>query len=337
VEAFAGQQAQRWREGLAEWDQSGERIRLLRESAEFCIYTPASSAGVPVSILQSFAAPSPEFMEDAELVRERIAVTVSSLLGMVGIAADPVQSREFILLSSIIDHQWRQGQDLDLAQLITQVQNPPVTRIGVLDLEGFYPSKDRFGLVMALNNLLASPGFNAWLEGAPLDIDQILHTPTGKPRVAIFSIAHLNDAQRMFFVSLLLNQVLGWMRTQTGTTSLRALLYIDELFGYLPPGSMPPSKTPLLTLLKQARAFGLGLVLATQNPVDLDYKALSNAGTWLIGRLQTERDKARLLDGLEGAAAMLRPIWTGASSTAPCPAWAAASSCCTTRTKTARW
>ncbi len=300
---YAAKQAQGWADGLNQWGESGERIQRLRDAADFRIYTPASSAGIPVSILKSFAAPPLEVVEDAEAMRERIATTVISLLGLVGIQADPVQSREFILLSTIIDFLWRQGDDLDLAQLISQVQTPPVTKIGVLDLESFYPSKDRFALVMALNNLLASPGFNAWLEGEPLDIGSILYTPAGKPRVAIFSIAHLNDAQRMFFVSLLLNQVLGWMRSQPGTTSLRALLYIDELFGYLPPLSNPPSKTPLLTLLKQGRAFGLGLVLATQNPVDLDYKALSNAGTWFIGRLQTERDKARVLDGLEGAAA----------------------------------
>ncbi|HEX6036092.1 MAG TPA: hypothetical protein VFY83_16760, partial [Anaerolineales bacterium] len=197
---------------------------------------------------------------------------------------------------------WRQGQDMDLAALIQQVQNPPMTKIGVLDLESFYSSKDRFGLVMALNNLLASPGFNAWLQGVPLDIGQILYTPDGRPRVAIFSIAHLSDPERMFFVSLLMNQILGWMRGQSGTTSLRALVYMDEIFGYLPPLANPPSKLPMLTLLKQARAFGVGMVLATQNPVDLDYKALSNMGTWFIGRLQTERDKARLLDGLESAA-----------------------------------
>lgn len=300
---YAAKQAEQWSKGLASWGQDGQRIQRLRDAADFRIYTPASGAGIPVSILKSFAAPPPEVMDDAEMVRERVSTTVTSLLGLIGIEADPVQSREFILLSTIIDYLWRQGQDMDLAQLIVHVQNPPVSKIGVLDLESFYPSKDRFALVMALNNLLASPGFHAWLEGEPLDIGSILYTPQGKPRVAIFSIAHLNDAQRMFFVSLLLNQVLGWMRTQSGTTSLRALLYMDEIFGYLPPLSNPPSKTPLLTLLKQARAFGLGLVLATQNPVDLDYKALSNAGTWFIGRLQTERDKARVLDGLEGAAA----------------------------------
>ncbi len=228
---------------------------------------------------------------------------MTSLLGLIGVNADPLQSREHILLSTIISQTWQNGQDLDIAALISQIQTPPVTKIGVLDLESFYPSKERFALVMALNNLLASPGFSAWMEGVPLDIAQILHTRQGKPRVAIFSIAHLGEAERMFFVSLLLNQILGWMRTQPGTTSLRALVYMDEIFGYFPPISNPPSKLPLLTLLKQARAYGVGVVLATQNPVDLDYKGLSNTGTWFIGRLQTERDKARVMDGLEGAAA----------------------------------
>ena len=236
-------------------------------------------------------------------MRERVSTTATSLLGLVGIEADPVQSREHILLSTILDTTWRQGMDMDLAALIQQVQTPPVTKIGVLDLESFYPEKERFGLVMALNNLLASPGFSSWLQGVPLDIGQILYMPNGKPRIAIFSIAHLSDPERMFFVSLLMNQILSWMRGQTGTTSLRALVYMDEIFGYLPPVGNPPSKLPMLTLLKQARAFGVGMVMATQNPVDLDYKALSNMGTWFIGRLQTERDKARLLDGLESAAA----------------------------------
>ena len=303
IEDFASQQAAMWQKGLSDWGQDGQRIARLRDSAEFVIYTPGSNAGVPVSILKSFAAPPAEIMEDSELLQDRINTTVSSLLGLLKIDADPLQSREHILISTIIGHLWQQEQDADLATLIAQIQKPPITKIGVLDLESFYPSKERFKLVMALNNLLASPGFNAWLEGIPLDIGAILHTPKGKPRVAIFSIAHLGDAERMFFVSMLLNQVLGWMRTQPGTTSLRALLYMDEIFGYFPPISNPPSKQPLLTLLKQARAFGIGVVLATQNPVDLDYKGLSNTGTWFIGRLQTERDKERVMDGLEGASA----------------------------------
>ena len=298
---YAQAQAELWTKGLAGWQQDGARIQRLRDAADMAIYTPGSSAGLPVSILKSFAAPAPDVLEDAELLRERISTTVTSLLGLLGIEADPIQSREHILLSTILDQTWRKGQDLDLAALIQAIQAPPVSKIGVMDVDSFFPSKDRFALAMKLNNLLAAPGFQAWLEGEALDIQSIMYTPQGKPRLAIFSIAHLNDAERMFFVTLLLSQMVGWMRAQSGTTSLRALLYMDEIFGYFPPVSNPPSKLPLMTLLKQARAFGLGVVLATQNPVDLDYKGLANTGTWFIGRLQTERDKARVLEGLEGA------------------------------------
>ena len=246
-EAYADKQAALWTKGLGDWGQDGQRIQRLKDSAEMLIYTPGSNAGLPVSILNSFAAPGKEILEDTDLLRERISTTVSSLLGLVGIDADPIQSKEHIFLSTILDTAWRKGQNLDLAALIQQVQTPPVQKVGVLDIESFYPSKERFELVMALNNLLASPGFNAWLEGTPLDIGQILYTPAGKPRIAIFSIAHLSDPERMFFVSLLMNQVLGWMRSQSGTNSLRAIVYMDEIFGYLPPTSNPPSKTPMLT------------------------------------------------------------------------------------------
>ena len=303
VSDYAAQQADLWTKGLKEWGEDGARIKRLRDAADFRIYTPGSNAGIPVSILRSFVAPPEEIRQDNELMTERVNTTVTSLLGLVGIEADPIKSREHILISNILNQQWSAGKDLDIAGLVQQIQSPPLTKVGVLDLESFFPSKERFELAMTLNNLLAAPSFAGWLEGESLDIQQILHTSAGKPRLAIFSIAHLGDAERMFFVSLLLNQVLGWMRTQSGTTSLRAILYMDEIFGYFPPVANPPSKLPLLTLLKQGRAFGLGVVLVTQNPVDLDYKGLSNAGTWFIGRLQTERDKARVLEGLEGIAA----------------------------------
>ncbi|MDF2698032.1 MAG: hypothetical protein K0S65_6415, partial [Labilithrix sp.] len=195
---------------------------------------------------------------------------------------------------------WAAGEDLDLAGLVLRIQDPPFDRLGVLGLESFFPKKERFELAVAYNALLATPGFDAWTAGPPLDIGRLLWTKEGKPRISVLSIAHLGDAERMFFVSLLLGQMLAWMRTQPGTPSLRALFFMDEVVGYFPPVAMPPSKRPLLVLLKQARAFGLGIVLATQNPVDLDYKGLANAGTWMIGRLQTERDKARVLEGLEG-------------------------------------
>ncbi len=299
---FAAGQAAMWENGLGEWGQSAARIRTLRETVDINIFTPGSNAGIPVSILASLGAPDFEIIDDNELFSERIETTTSSILGLIGITADPINSRDHILLSNIFNHSWRAGENLDLEKIINYVQTPPFAKVGALDLEAFYPEKKRSELAMGINNLLASPGFSTWLTGEALDIKRMLHTPEGKPRVSIFSIAHLNDSERMFFVSLILNQMVGWMRSQSGTTSLRALLYMDEIYGYLPPIANPPSKKPLMILLKQSRAFGLGLLLATQNPVDLDYKALSNIGTWFLGRLQTERDKARVLDGLEGAA-----------------------------------
>jgi hypothetical protein len=299
-DAFAAQQAEIWKKGLASWGQGPERIKALRDKVDMAIYTPGSTSGLPVNVLASFDAPE---TDDAEALADRVQTTAASLLGLLKIDADPVKSRECILLSALLNHEWSQGKSLDLPGLIERIQTPPFEKIGVLNLETFYPAKDRFALVMALNNVLAAPGFASWQQGESLDAGRFLYTPEGKPRLSIFSLAHLGDDERMFFVSLLLNEVLSWTRAQSGTTSLRAILYMDEIFGYLPPTANPPSKLPMLTLLKQARAFGVGIVLATQNPVDLDYKALSNAGTWFIGRLQTERDKARMLDGLQGAAA----------------------------------
>jgi hypothetical protein len=300
---FAQQQAETWKKGLADWGQDPGRIARLKAAAEFTIYTPGSNGGLPVSILKSLSAPAPAIQADEEAMRDRVSTAATSLLGLLGITADPIQSREHILLSSLFTSAWASGLDLSLAGLIQQIQKPPFARVGVLDLESFYPAKERFELAMLINNLLAAPGFQTWLEGEPLDVARMLYTAEGKARVSIFSIAHLSDAERMFFVSLLLNEVLGWVRAQPGTGSLRAIVYMDEIFGFFPPVAEPPSKRPLLTLLKQARAFGVGVLLATQNPVDLDYKGLANAGTWFIGRLQTERDKDRLLEGLEGVAA----------------------------------
>ena len=303
VAEFAEGTADLWRNGLADWGIDAERIRLLQESSDLTVYTPGSDAGAPISILGTLAAPALNFEEHAEAIRERIGGTVAALLGLVGVDADPLRSREAILLSNIFEHFWSQGQDLDLAKLIMSIQNPPVRQLGVFDVDTFYPEKDRFDLAMAFNNLVASPSFKSWLQGQALDVDSLLYTEDGHPRHSIFYISHLSDNERMFFVTLLLENVVTWMRSQPGTTSLRALLYFDEIFGFLPPTAEPPSKRPLMTLLKQARAFGLGTILVTQNPVDLDYKGLTNAGTWFIGKLQAERDKDRVLQGLKGAIA----------------------------------
>jgi hypothetical protein len=291
-----------WRKGLKSWDIGSDRIRALQESAHFAIYTPGSDAGIPVSILSSLKAPDIPWENNRELLQETISGTVTAILGLVGMDdIDPVRSREHILLANIFEHAWRSGRDLDLGELIMQTQSPPFKKLGVFDVDMFFPQKDRFELAMLLNNILASPAFQSWIEGQPLNIPELLYGEDGKPRHSVFYIAHLTDEERMFFVTLLYSAIESWMRSQSGTSSLRAIVYFDEIFGYLPPVSNPPSKEIMLRMLKQGRAFGVGQMLVTQNPVDLDYKALSNTGTWFIGKLQTEQDKERLLDGLEGA------------------------------------
>jgi hypothetical protein len=306
VEQAAADTASLWRNGLGGWDIGPERLQALKDSVQFTVFTPGSDAGVGINILASFKAPGIDWDSNREMLREKIAGTVTALLGLAGLKdVDPIRSREHILLANIFEYGWSRRQDLDLGELIMQTQSPPFDKLGVFDINTFFPEKDRFELAMTLNNMLASPAFQTWIEGQPLDVQDLLYMPDGKPRHSVFYIAHLSDAERMFFVALLFSAVETWMRGQSGSTTLRALLYFDEIFGYLPPIGNPPSKESMLRMLKQARAFGVGLVLATQNPVDVDYKALSNAGTWFIGKLQTDQDKQRLLDGLTGASAGL--------------------------------
>ncbi len=302
LEALAERTAKKWKDGLAASGQSPERIARLKAAVDMAVYTPGSRAGRPLAMLESLEAPSAAVLDDPEARRERIESLVSGILALAGIEAEPGRSKEHVLLSAIVDALWKSGQKIDFGTLVRAIPAPPVERVGFLDLENFFPAGERFQLASRLNTVAAAPGFEAWLAGEPLDVGRLLWTAEGKPRVSVVSIAHLNDAQRMAFVTLLAGQTVAWMRSQGGTSSLKALFLMDEVFGYVPPTANPPSKGPILTLLKQARAFGLGVVLATQNPVDLDYKGLSNAGIWFLGRLQTARDKARVLDGLEGAA-----------------------------------
>ena len=290
----------KWKSGLAEWHQDGERIRAFQRAADVAVFTPGSRAGRPLSVLGSFAPPPA-----ADGRADRIQTTVSSLLGLLGIESDPLTSREHVLLSTLFERAWSAGETLDLARLVREVTNPPVPQVGVLPLDTFFPSKERQKLALQLNSLIASPAFEAWRQGPPLDVQRLLWSEDGRPQLSVLSVAHLSEAERMFFVTLVLGEVVAWMRAQPGTPSLRALVYMDEVFGFLPPVAEPPSKAPLLTLLKQARAYGVGVVLSTQNPVDLDYKALSNCGTWMLGRLQTEQDVDRMLDGLRGTSTNL--------------------------------
>jgi hypothetical protein len=304
VEAAAEQTATSWRKGLADWGLSAADVAALRQAHEAVVFTPGSSAGRALNVLQSLDAPGVPFDANEEDLRDEIAGIVSGMLGLLQIDADPLRSREYVLLANLVESAWRAGKGLSLESLIAGVADPPFEKLGALPVESVFPRKDRQGLMMALNNLLASPSFESWREGEPLDIARLLRAPDGRPRLSIVYTAHLSDEERFFVTALLLDKLKTWMRRQSGTTELRALLYMDEIFGYFPPHpANPPTKRPLLTLLKQARAQGVGVVLATQNPVDLDYKGLANIGTWLVGKLQTDQDRQRLRDGLVGSGA----------------------------------
>ena len=299
LDEHAAAVAKQWSEGQAAWEMTADRIRALRDAANFTIYTPGSNTGIPLNIVGDMRRPATDV--DAEVLQDEIDGLVSSLLNLIGIESDPLSGREHILLSNLVAYAWNAGANLDLAALVAQVQQPPMRKLGVIDLDTFFPEKDRLGLAMKLNGLIASPAFASWARGVPLDIDALLYT-AGKPNAAIIQVAHLSDQERQFVVTLVLSKLVTWMRQQSGTPDLRVIVYMDEVVGFVPPTAAPPAKKPILTIFKQARAFGVGMVLATQNPVDIDYKALANAGTWMIGRLQTERDKARLMDGLKDAA-----------------------------------
>ncbi|MCO6444264.1 MAG: ATP-binding protein, partial [Anaerolineae bacterium] len=300
VGQFASDEARRWKAGLADWGIVPDRIRWLKMATRYSIYTPGSDTGLPVSIVASLAAPQGGWAGNEEFLREKINAVTTALLALIGITAEPVKDVEHVLIANIFEHNWQAGRDVTLLDLIAQVKTPPFTMLGALTVDQAISERQRSKLAMALNNIIAAPSFKSWTNGEPLDIQRLLYQPNGRPRVSIFYLAHLPDAERMFIMTLLLESMSGWMRQQSGPTSLRALLYIDELYGYFPPYPRnPPTKSPLMTLLKQARAYGLGLILSTQNPGDLDYKGLTNAGTWFIGRLQSDQDRERVRSGLQ--------------------------------------
>ena len=301
IDQLAVQISESWRSGLAEWGIGPDRMQKLADSASCTIYTPGSVSGVPINVVGSLVAPRLDWSDSsqAEIGRDEIEGLVSSFLVLARIDADPISSPEHILLANIIEKAWSEGRDLDLGSLIAQVRHPPMRKLGVFEIDSFYPQKERDRLAIRLNGLIASPSFAAWMAGPPLDIERMLYSSRGQPQASIIYLAHLSEAERQFVVTLILSRLITWMRRQSGTPDLRALVYMDEVFGFAPPTAEPPSKKQILTILKQGRAYGVGMVLSTQNPVDLDYKAMSNAGTWMIGRLQTERDKARILEGIE--------------------------------------
>ncbi len=196
------------------------------------------------------------------------------------------------------------GQTAELGALLHDLATPPLTHIGALEMDEFMPKRQRKELAAALNTLLASPTFASWRQGLTLDIAEWMKNDGPTTPVTIVSVAHLDDEERALVLGVLLEEVLSWVRTLLGSQRLRGLVVFDEVYGFLPPHpNNPPTKRPLVALMKQARAFGVGVVVATQNPMDLDYRALSNAGLWCIGRLQTDADRARVVESVAGGEA----------------------------------
>lgn len=292
--------AAQWSQGLADWGLGTEQISALRAGVRMSVYTPGSTAATPLNLVGDLSVPSGADPDDEGLVDEVDALT-AGLLGLVGVTGDPLASPEHLLVSNLVHAAWAGGESLDLGTLLTRIQAPPMRKLGVMDLDTVIPPERRTALAVRLNGVLATPGFAPWSTGAPLDIQRLLWAPDGRPSLALVSLSHLSDPERQLAVSRILAALVRWFRGQPGSERLRVLVYVDEVAGYAPPTAEPATKQPIMTILKQARAFGVGMVLATQNPVDLDYKALSNAGTWMVGRLQTEQDTARLLDGMSSA------------------------------------
>ncbi len=297
---YAEEKATLWKEGIARWDQTPERVSRY-EKTKKTIYTPGSSAGIPINILGSLDTPPEAIMQESDALNAYLKSTVNGLLALIDAESEGTDSPAYILLAKLLVEAWSKKESVSLEGLIAKIITPPFERIGVLPLETFFPEDKRFALATRFNALIASPSFSAWLQGEALDIQRLMYDEEGNAKIAIFSIAHLNDKERMFFVTMLLNRYIAWMRRQSGTSRLRNILYMDEIYGFFPPTKNPPSKEPMMLLLKQARAFGTGIVLSTQNPVDLDYKGLSNIGTWFVGRLQTTQDIDRVIEGLSGS------------------------------------
>ena len=298
---LAESKAGKWKKGLDGWGIGPDRLAEYRDRIALTVYTPGSEAAVPVDVMAALGQPDAAVMEDADSLRLLVGGTVAALLSLVGVEADPLTAPEHLVLARIIEEAWAAGEALDVESLILRIVDPPFTKVGVFPLDRFWKPDKRMGLAMKLNAVMASPTFAPWMKGVPLDIGAMMHVGDRVP-ISVFHLSHLDDAQRQFFGGLLLQRLVAWSRSQPGTSSLRGLLFLDEAFGYLPPHPKnPPTKQPLLTLMKQARAVGFGVVLATQNPVDLDYKALTNAGTWAIGRLSTKQDVERVAEGLRSA------------------------------------
>jgi hypothetical protein len=287
------------REGLSAWGIGEEQLARHAEGTMVRVVTPGSDAGEPLHLLSALERRSSRWDEDLVAARSALSAAISLVLRLTGRDGDPARSREHALLYVLAERRLIAGNSAPLEALLPEILEPPIETIGALPIETFMPVRLRADLAADLNTLIASPSLLGWRRGPELDVARWMAPVEGKTPATIVSVAHLDDEERTLVLGVLLEEILTWVRRQRGTSRLKALIVFDEVYGFLPPHpACPPTKRPMVALMKQARAYGVGCVIATQNPMDLDYRALSNAGTWLIGRLTTDADRARVMDGL---------------------------------------
>jgi hypothetical protein len=296
---FAAERAEKFRQ----WNLSESDLAAFTRDTQIRLITPGANSGESLHVLSSLEKRSPRWDTDPEAARSALSAAVSLVLRLLGRDPEPARSKEHVLLSVLAERRLLAGQNAELPALMQDVTSPPIAEVGALPISTFMKKSERLRLAASLNTLLASPTFASWRQGAALDVQSWL-TPdaTGRTPAVILSVAHLDDEERALVLGVVLEDILSWVRSLPGSQQLKALVMFDEVYGFLPPHpANPPTKRPIVALMKQARAFGVGVVVATQNPMDLDYRALSNAGVWCIGRLQTDADRARVIDGLRGA------------------------------------
>jgi hypothetical protein len=282
-------------------DPKGDLVNLargpLRGLVDVRVLTPGSRAGTPLDVASIVAGPGPgaDDEERAALVGD----VARGLLSLVDAAAGPVDP-PFLLLCAVLDAAWVAGERPTLHDVVVRLVDPPFARLGAFPVDTVLPRKQRMELAIRLNGWLASPQLQSWATGEPVDPDRWLG---GKPTATVIALSHLDDALRQLAAGWVLSRLAGWSRRQAGSEALRLAVVLDEAWGFCPPAPRdPPTKRPLLQLAKQARAVGVGLVSATQNPVDLDYALLSNAATWFVGRLATPQDREKVSDGASATA-----------------------------------
>jgi hypothetical protein len=300
---IAASLAKERREALDAWGLTLADVEEFTSKAEIRVITPGHNSGESLHVLSALEQPGGSWHTDRDGTRASVSAAISLLLRLIGRDPDAARSREHALLSVFVERRLERGLPCDLGALLQDLLEPPIQIVGSLPIDSYVSAKARADFAASLNTLLVSPSFVNWRQGASLRIGEWLKPASeradGKTPLVIVSVAHLDDDDRALVLGVLLEEFLSWVRSLPGTQDLRALLVFDEVYGYLPPHPhKPATKQPLMLLLKQARAYGVGVILATQNPMDIEYRALSNASLWYVGRLQTDADRARVVEAM---------------------------------------